>query len=207
MKKEYEKKKKTAIALLAVVTVCLAAGLFVLLRHMGEQETVPPVTEEMRGEAEPEVPDVSQPDAETPEQDGEATEPVESARPESAEPEEIPGEEPGEESGEGDPEETIPDTRENGQDSVPEKPQDDVQDRAEPEKPKEPEDIDNPVQPPQYEAEEITPPTPQPPAGGDTDGAGKVYVPGFGYVDPPGGVVQEEAGSDGDWDKQIGDMN
>lgn len=203
MKKEYEKKKKTAIALLAVVTVCLAAGLFVLLRHMGEQETVPPVTEEMQGEAEPEVSDVSQPDAKTLKQDGEATEPVESAQPESTAPEEILSEE----SGEGDPEGTVPDTRENRQDRVPEKPQDDVQDRVEPEKPKEPDETDNPSQPPQYEAEEITLPTPQPPAGGDTNEAGKVYVPGFGYVDPPGGVVQEEAGSDGDWDKQIGDMN
>ena len=67
--------------------------------------------------------------------------------------------------------------------------------------------VENPEQPPQYEEKVTNPPTPQPPTGGDTNGEGKVYVPGFGYVDPPGSVVQEEAGSDGDWDKQIGDMN
>lgn len=208
MKKEYGNKKTTVIALLAAVAVCLAAGLFVLLRHMGEQEAVPPVTEEAQGETEPETPEVSQPDAETPKQGGSGTgEPAESPEPESTEPEEVSSEEPEGESGDGEPEETTPETKESGQGSVPEKPQEGGQESAEPEKPKEPEAVDDPSQPPQYEAEEITPPTPQPPAGGDTNEAGKVYVPGFGYVDPPGGVVQEEAGSDGDWDKQIGDMN
>ena len=48
---------------------------------------------------------------------------------------------------------------------------------------------------------------PEEPAGGSTNDSGQVYVPGFGYVDQPGTPQGESAGSDGDWNKQIGDMN
>ena len=67
---------------------------------------------------------------------------------------------------------------------------------------------EDPGQPPQYEPE-ITEPEQKPaePAGGSTNGNGQVYVPGFGYVDRPGAPQGESAGSDGDWNKQIGDMN
>lgn len=66
----------------------------------------------------------------------------------------------------------------------------------------------NPEQPPQYEPEVTEPEQkPQEPAGGSTNESGQVYVPGFGYVDQPGAPKGETAGSDGDWDKQIGEMN
>ena len=48
---------------------------------------------------------------------------------------------------------------------------------------------------------------PEEPAGGSTNDSGQVFVPGYGYVDQPGAPQGESAGSDGDWNKQIGDMN
>ena len=37
---------------------------------------------------------------------------------------------------------------------------------------------------------------------------GKIYVPGFGWIDDNGGGVQQnEVGSDGDINKQVGNMN
>ena len=62
--------------------------------------------------------------------------------------------------------------------------------------------------PPTYKPEQTeVKPQPTEPAGGITNDAGQVYVPGFGYVDQPGTPQGESAGSDGDWNKQIGDMN
>ena len=67
---------------------------------------------------------------------------------------------------------------------------------------------ENPEQPPQYDPEVKEPEQkPEEPAGGSTNDGGQVYVPGFGYVDQPGAPQGESAGSDGDWNKQIGDMN
>lgn len=200
MKKKYENQKKKVIFLLAVVAICLTAGLFVFLNHMGKQEEAGvPVTEEIAGDIEPETPEESQPDTSGQEPEPEReSEPIESSEPEepegmgtaeSADPEETP-----EDAGEDDTSGETADTEQGG--TVPEKPEVTDQDA-----------VANPEQPPQYEEEVTSPPTPQPPTGGDTNEEGKVYVPGFGYVDPPKGVVQEEAGSDGDWDKQIGDMN
>ena len=65
--------------------------------------------------------------------------------------------------------------------------------------------VENPEQPPQYETQPEQ--KPEEPAGGSTNDSGQVYVPGFGYVDQPGTPQGESAGSDGDWNKQIGDMN
>lgn len=200
MKKKYGNQKKKAISLLAAVAVCLAVGLFVFLNHMGKQEEAGvPVTEEITGNTEPEASEESQPDiagqeseAESESELAEGTEPEE---PESMEPEEdTKAEETLEAAGQDDISGEFADTEQSG--TMPEKPEVADQDA-----------VENPEQPPQYEEEVTNPPTPQPPTGGDTNGEGKVYVPGFGYVDPPGNVVQEEAGSDGDWDKQIGDMN
>ncbi|WP_373265949.1 DUF6550 family protein [Hungatella hathewayi] len=42
--------------------------------------------------------------------------------------------------------------------------------------------------------------------GGSANDQGKVYVPGFGYVETGGGVTEIPAHSDGDWNKQVGTM-
>ncbi len=44
------------------------------------------------------------------------------------------------------------------------------------------------------------------PQGGDTNAAGAVYVPGFGYIENSGPNEQKISHTDGDWDKQIGTM-
>lgn len=45
------------------------------------------------------------------------------------------------------------------------------------------------------------------PTGGETNSKGEVYVPGFGWVKNSGSNEEIKSQSDGDWNKQIGDMN
>ena len=45
------------------------------------------------------------------------------------------------------------------------------------------------------------------PKNGDTNEQCQVYVEGFGWVTQGGDNVREDSQSDGDWDKQIGQMN
>ncbi len=45
---------------------------------------------------------------------------------------------------------------------------------------------------------------PPEPEVGSTNEEGKVFVPGFGYVEPAGESIYEESTGDGDWNKQIG---
>jgi len=59
----------------------------------------------------------------------------------------------------------------------------------------------------------ITPPSVTParpsdntPQGGTTNDKGEVYVPGFGWIPNSGANDGKPSGSDGDWDKQIGNM-
>ena len=59
----------------------------------------------------------------------------------------------------------------------------------------------------------ITPPPVTParpndntPQGGTTNDKGEVYVPGFGWIPNSGANDGKPSGSDGDWDKQIGNM-
>ncbi|WP_055666313.1 DUF6550 family protein [Desnuesiella massiliensis] len=45
------------------------------------------------------------------------------------------------------------------------------------------------------------------PTGGETNSKGEVYVPGFGWVKNSGSNQEIKSQSDGDWNKQIGNMN
>jgi len=49
-------------------------------------------------------------------------------------------------------------------------------------------------------------PTEQKPQGGSTNAKGEVYVEGFGWIKSSGDNIGESSGSDGDWNKQIGNM-
>ena len=53
---------------------------------------------------------------------------------------------------------------------------------------------------------EHTQPQENQPQGGDTNPAGAVYVPGFGYIESSGPNEQGTSHTDGDWNKQIGTM-
>lgn len=200
MKKEYDKKKKLVILILAAVAVCLAGGLWFYLAKVGKSaQPDKEIMQDSAGQVEVTVPEIEVPETtETPE---ETESPKETEAPEETDAEEsgTDGEDP-EQAGsqESEPAEGSeePQTREDAQ-APSEKPE--VVDG---------DSVENPEQPPQYEPEVTEPEQkPEEPAGGSTNGSGQVYVPGFGYVDPPGAAQGESAGSNGDWDKQIGDMN
>lgn len=197
MKKEYDKKKKLVIFILAAVAVCLAGGLCFYLVRIGtpkepEKEPVQQATEQM----EVTVPEIDitketealeETKAEEIESSGQETEQTESSEPETVDIH-TGSEQGGDDSGK-------PQTREDAQ---PPKEKPEIKDT---------DATENPAQPPQYEQENTEPEQPEEPAGGTTNDAGQIYVPGFGYIDAPGVPVSEPAGSDGDWNKQIGDMN
>lgn len=65
----------------------------------------------------------------------------------------------------------------------------------------------DPSKAPEYEQEDTVKTQPQEPSGGEKKD-GKIYVPGFGWIDDEGGgVKQETVGGEGDINKQVGDMN
>ena len=217
MKKEYEKNKKLVVIILAVAAVCLAGGLCLYLAKLGT-----PAQADAKGRQETtEPPEVTVPEISSPEQTPDSKEtaaPEESTAPEeTAAPKEtaVP-EENGNGGAETEPSQSMEpssagsqaDGEPAGEGSEPPKTREDAQAPTEKPEPAGGDAAGNPEQPPQYEPEVTEPEQkPEEPAGGIVNENGQVYVPGFGYVDPPGAAQGESAGSNGDWDKQIGDMN
>ena len=198
MKKEYDKKKKLLIFILTAVAVCLAGGLCFYLVKIGtpkepEKEPVKQTTEQM----EVTVPEIDM---------TKETEALEETKSEAAESSGQGTEQP-ESSGS----ETVDihtGSEQGGDDSGKSQTKEDAQPPAEKPEVKDTDATENPEQPPQYEPEVTKPEQkPEEPAGGSTNDSGQVFVPGYGYVDQPGAPQGESAGSDGDWNKQIGDMN
>lgn len=193
MKKEYDKKKKLVIFILAAVAVCLAGGLCFYLIRIGtpkepEKEPVKQTTEQM----EVTVPEIDIP-KETEALGETKADETEVSGQETEQPETVDIHTGGEQGGNG---------------SEKSQTKEDAQPPAEKPEIKDTDAAENPEQPPQYESEVTEPEQkPEEPAGGSTNDSGQVYVPGFGYVDQPGAPQGESAGSDGDWNKQIGDMN
>ena len=177
MKKEYDKKKKLVIFILTAVAVCLAGGLCFYLVKIGTPK---------EPEKEPVKQTTEQMEVTVPEIDiTKEPEALEETKSEAAESSGQETEQP--ESSES---ETV-----------------DIHTGSEQEV-KDTDATENPEQPPQYEPEVTEPEQkPEEPAGGSTNDSGQVFVPGYGYVDQPGAPQGESAGSDGDWNKQIGDMN
>ena len=198
MKKEYDKKKKLVIFILAAVAVCLAGGLCFYLIRIGtpkepEKEPVKQTTEQMEVTV-PEIDMTKETEAleetksEAAERSGQGTE-----KPESREAATV----------------DIHTRREQGGGAGGKSQiKEDAQPPAEKPEVKDTDAAENPEQPPQYEPEVTKPEQkPEEPAGGSTNDSGQVFVPGYGYVDQPGAPQGESAGSEGDWNKQIGDMN
>ena len=198
MKKEYDKKKKLVILILAAVEVCLAGGLCLYLVKIGtpkepEKEPVQQVTEQM----EVTVPEIDitresetleETKSEAAESSGQETEQLESSESETVD--------------------IHTGSEQGGDGSGKSQTKEDAQPPAEKPEVKDTDAAGNPEQPPQYEPDVTEPEQkPEEPAGGSTNDSGQIYVPGFGYVDQPGTPQGESAGSDGDWNKQIGDMN
>lgn len=177
MKKEYDKTKKLVIGGLAIVAVCLVVGLCWYLGTIGHNEA----QEEALVETATDDIKVTVPETTVPV--GERTDELEET--EDSEAENTLVEEDAEQK---------PQTKEEAQ--QPESKPEVTDDNA----------VNNSGKAPQYEPEVTQPQQPQDPPGG-TNSGGKIYVPGFGYVDDPGVPAGESAGSDGDWNKQVGDMN
>lgn len=198
MKKEYDKKKKLVIFILAAVAVCLAGGLCFYLIRIGtpkepEKEPVKQTTEQM----EVTVPEIDM---------TKETEALEETKSEAAESSGQETEQP--ESSESETVDIHTGSEQGGDDSGKSQTKEDAQPPAEKPEVKDTDAAENPEQPLQYEPEVTKPEQkPEEPAGGSTNDGGQVYVPGFGYVDQPGAPQGESAGFDGDWNKQIGDMN
>lgn len=68
-----------------------------------------------------------------------------------------------------------------------------------------------PTQPPSQKADKTITKTPVPtdstPKGNSKNNNGEVYVEGFGWIKSGGDNIGEVSSSDGDWNKQIGNMN
>ena len=90
----------------------------------------------------------------------------------------------------------------------PEKPVTAIDSEETHEKPTDPVLID-PTKKPSVKVEPVEPtkPTEEKASGGDTNNKGETYVPGFGWVKDSGANVAGTSTSEGDWNKQIGDMN
>ena len=208
MNKNYKNKKRITIIILSVLAVCLAAGLVWYVGTMGKAElplvepevpetettvTVPEIdttrTVETEKEAESEPEQGREPVAET----GQT-----GTQPEAGEPstEETSGEETA----------TVPaETQPVRTDGKPQSPKDAVPPTAPPAETESTAAVENPDGDGNCQPEHTQPQENQP-QGGDTNPAGAVYVPGFGYIESSGPNEQGTSRTDGDWDKQIGTM-
>ena len=208
MNKNYKNKKRVTIVILSVLAVCLFAGLVWYVGTMGKAAlplvepeapetettvTVPKIdtTETMEPEKEPESEQEQgrEPAAETgqtemqPETEEPSTE--ETSREETA---------------------TVPaETQPVRTDGKPQSPKDAVPPAAPPAETDGTAAVENPDGDGSCQPEHTKPQENQP-QGGETNPAGAVYVPGFGYIESSGPNEQGTSHTDGDWNKQIGTM-
>ncbi len=200
MNKSYKNKKRVAIIILSVLAVCLAAGLVWYVGTMGKAE-LPMV--------EPEVPEtetsvtVPEIDAGGVVEPGKETEPEAETGQEGAWPE---TEETSAEEGSGEEEPTATaETQPARTDGKTQSPKDAVPPSEPPAEADSTTSVENPDGDGNCQPEHTKPQEDQP-QGGDTDPAGAVYVPGFGYIESSGPNEQGTSHTDGDWNKQIGTM-
>lgn len=191
MNKNYKNKKRIAIIILSILAVCLAVGLVWYVGTMGKAEL--PLVE-------PEVPEtettVTVPEIDTTGTIEPEREPEAEAEETQMETEELfTGETSGEETA------TVPaETQPVRTDGKPQSLKDAVPPTAPPAETESTAAVENP------DGDGNCQPEHTQPQGGDTDPAGAVYVPGFGYIESSGPNRQETSRADGDWDKQIGTM-
>lgn len=181
MKKDYSTKKKAAIAALSIVAVCLAGGLFYYTSTMGGQPQETPVESTAPVETQVIVPEIKP----------EATPKVEQAESSTSE------------AGASEPsKETTAPASSNTQDTTQSKPSDG--------KPKSPKEAVPPSSPPAETNQgsgsnsESTQKQTQPQAG-EKRSDGKVYFPGFGWVEDEGENSQGTAPNAGTGEP-VGDM-
>lgn len=208
MNKNYKNKKRVTIIILSVLAVCLFAGLIWYVGTMGKAE-LPLVEQEAPGtETTVTVPEIDTTETMEPEKEPESgpeqgREPAAETGQTETQPEteELSTEET---SGEGTA--TVPaETQPVRTDGKPQSPKDAVPPAAPPAETESTAAVENPDGDGSCQPEHTKPQENQP-QGGDTNPAGAVYVPGFGYIENSGPNEQGTSHTDGDWNKQIGTM-
>lgn len=201
MNKNYKNKKRVTIVILSVLAVCLFASLVWYVGTMGKA-TLPLVEPEAtETETTVTVPKIDTTETMEPEKEPES--------------EQEQGREPAAETGQTEmqPETEEPSTEETSReetqpvrtDGKPQSPKDAVPPTAPPAETDGSAAVENPDGDGSCQPEHTKPQENQP-QGGDTNPAGAVYVPGFGYIESSGPNEQGTSHTDGDWNKQIGTM-
>ena len=208
MNKNYKNKKRVTIIILSVLAVCLFADLIWYVGTMGKAElplvepeapgtetTVTVLEIDATGTVEPEKEPESGPE--------QGREPAAETGQTETQPE---TEEPSTEETSGEGTATVPaETQPVRTDGKPQSPKDAVPPTAPPAETDGTAAVENPDGDGSCQPEHTKPQENQP-QGGDTNPAGAVYVPGFGYIESSGPNEQGTSHTDGDWNKQIGTM-
>ncbi len=208
MNKNYKNKKRVTIIILSVLAVCLFADLIWYVGTMGKAElplvepeapgtetTVTVLEIDATGTVEPEKEPESGPE--------QGREPAAETGQTETQPE---TEEPSTEETSGEGTATVPaETQPVRTDGKPQSPKDAVPSAAPPAETDGTAAVENPDGDGSCQPEHTKPQENQP-QGGDTNPAGAVYVPGFGYIESSGPNEQGTSHTDGDWNKQIGTM-
>ncbi len=178
MKKNYTAKKKAVITALSLVAVCLAGGLFYYISNMGGQPPETPAESTPPAEVEVFVPEIKPETTPEVKQDGNTSAVTPSETPEQSAP----------------PASTEP----QGQVS---KPSDG--------KPKSPSEAVPPSSPPPTESGNNSAPKTEPkqeqPQGGEKKD-GKIFVPGFGWIEDEGGGSDVHEAPNAGTGEPVGDM-
>lgn len=208
MNKNYKNKKRVTIIILSVLAVCLFAGLVWYVGTMGKAELPLVEPEAMEPETTVTVPEIDTTETMEPEKEPESgpeqgREPAAETGQTETQPE---TEEPSTEETSGEGTATVPaETQPVRTDGKPQSPKDAVPPTAPPAETDGTAAVENPDGDGSCQPEHTKPQENQP-QGGDTNPAGAVYVPGFGYIESSGPNEQGTSHTDGDWNKQIGTM-
>lgn len=182
MKKNYTTKKKAVITALSLVALCLAGGLFYYISNMGGQPPQAPVESTPPAEVEVIVPEIKLETTPEVKQDSNISEVPPSETPSAT------------------PEPTVPPATNEPQGQV-SKPSDG--------KPKSPSEAVPPSSPPPAESGNNSAPKAEPsqeqPQGGEKKD-GKIFVPGFGWIDDEGGGSDVHEAPNAGTGDPVGDM-
>ena len=208
MNKNYKNKKRVTIVILSVLAVCLFAGLVWYVGTMGKAELPLVEPEAMEPETTVTVPEIDTTETMEPEKEPESgpeqgREPAAETGQTETQPE---TEEPSTEETSGEGTATVPaETQPVRTDGKPQSPKDAVPPASPPAETDGTAAVENPDGDGSCQPEHTKPQENQP-QGGETNPAGAVYVPGFGYIESSGPNEQGTSHTDGDWNKQIGTM-
>lgn len=200
MKNDYNKKKRITIIALSAVAVCLAGGLFWYMGTLGS--TQPPVAQtESQPETEPvvTVPEIKSENTTEPS----VTEPITTEPETTSEPKSTAGAEPENSGHTGTVTSEVQKKPSEGKPKIPEKatpPAEPPKDEAQANAPVENPDAGGTCQP------EHTPqPEPDQPQGGEKQN-GKIYVPGFGWIEDEGGGSDVHEAPNAGTGEPVGEM-